>query len=45
VKFSNADTPTVVVLDLVKAGNDWRVDDVTWQHDSKKETLRGLYRR
>jgi hypothetical protein len=43
VKFRNADTPTVVVLDLVKTGNDWRVGDVTWQHDGKKENLRGLY--
>ena len=43
VKFRNSDTPTVVVLDLVKTGNDWRVGDITWQHDGKKETLRGLY--
>src|SRR5580698_8062698 len=44
VKFRNSDTPTVVVLDLVKTGNDWHVGDVTWQHDGKKETLRELYR-
>jgi hypothetical protein len=44
VKFRNSDTPTVVVFDLVKTGNDWRVGDITWQHDGKKETLRGLYR-
>jgi hypothetical protein len=43
VKFRNADTPTVVVLDLVKTANDWRVGDITWQHDGKKETLRELY--
>jgi uncharacterized protein DUF3828 len=43
VKFHDSDTPTVVVLDLVKTGNDWRVGDITWQHDGKKETLRGLY--
>ena len=43
VKFRNSDTPTVVVLDLVKTSNDWRVSDVTWQHEGKKETLRGLY--
>jgi hypothetical protein len=43
VKFRNADTPTVVVLDLVKTGDNWRVGDITWQHDGKKETLRGLY--
>jgi hypothetical protein len=44
VKFRNGDTPAVVVLDLIKTGNDWRVGDITWQHDGKKETLRGLYR-
>ena len=44
VKFRNSDTPTVVVLDLVKTGNDWRVGDITWQHEGKKENLRGLYR-
>ena len=44
VKFRNGDTPAAVVLDLVKTGNDWRVGDVTWQNDGKKETLRGLYR-
>jgi hypothetical protein len=42
--FKNGDTPTTVVLDLVKVNNDWRVGDITWQHDGKKETLRGLYR-
>jgi hypothetical protein len=42
--FKNGDTPTTVVLDLVKVNNDWRVGDIAWQHDGKKETLRGLYR-
>jgi hypothetical protein len=42
--FKNDDTPTTVVLDLVKVNNDWRIGDITWQHDGKKETLRGLYR-
>jgi hypothetical protein len=41
--FKNSDTPTTVVLDLVKINNDWRVSDITWQHDGKPETLRGLY--
>jgi hypothetical protein len=41
--FDNSGTPTTVVLDLVKIGSSWRVSDVTWQHDGKKETLRGLY--
>jgi hypothetical protein len=44
VKFDNANRPTTVVLDLVKIKNDWRITDVTWQHDGKAETLRGLYR-
>jgi hypothetical protein len=44
VKFRNADTPTTVVLDLVKIKNDRRIDDITWQHDGKPETLRGLFR-
>ena len=41
--FKNGDTPTTVVLDLVKINNDWRVSDITWQHDGKSETFRGLY--
>jgi hypothetical protein len=42
--FSNSGTPATVVLDLIKTGNDWRVRDITWQHDGKKETLRELYK-
>jgi hypothetical protein len=41
--FKNAGTPTTVVLDLVKLNNDWRVSNITWQHDGKPETLRQLY--
>jgi hypothetical protein len=41
--FKNAGTPTTVVLDLVKVDGHWRVSDITWQHDGKPETLRGLY--
>ena len=43
VTFRNADKPTTVVLDLVKLKEGWRIADVTWQHDGKAETLRGLY--
>jgi Protein of unknown function (DUF3828) len=43
VKFRNADQPTTVVLALVNARSDWRIRDITWQHDGKPETLRGLY--
>jgi hypothetical protein len=42
--FRNADTSATVVLDLVHINNDWRVSDITWQHDGKKETLRGLFK-
>ena len=44
VTFQNANKPTTVVLDLVKLKNDWRISDVTWQHDGKPETLRGLFK-
>ena len=43
VKFSNAGDATTVVLDLVTVGNDWRISNITWMHDGKPETLRGLY--
>jgi Protein of unknown function (DUF3828) len=44
VKFVNAGQPTTVTLDLVSAGNTWRIADITWQHDGKPETLRGLFK-
>jgi len=44
VKFLNNAEHSTVVLDLVKIKNDWRVNDITWQHDGKPETLRGLFR-
>ena len=43
VKFRNGDQPTTVVLALTKARGEWRIGDITWQHDGKPETLRGLY--
>ena len=45
VSFRNFDQPTTVVLDLVKIKNDWRVNDITWRHEGKAETLRGLFGR
>jgi FlaG/FlaF family flagellin (archaellin) len=45
VNFKNRETPTTIVLDLVKIKSDWRIADITWQHDGKPETLRGLYKR
>lgn len=42
VKFVNAGTPTMVVLDLVKIKNEWRISDITWLRDGKPSTLRAL---
>jgi hypothetical protein len=44
VKFVNARQPVTVALDLIAAGNTWRIADITWQHDGKPETLRGLFK-
>jgi hypothetical protein len=44
VKFVNAEQPVTVALDLVSAGGNWRIHDITWQHDGKPETLRGLFK-
>jgi hypothetical protein len=44
VKFVNAGQPVTVALDLISAGNMWRITDITWQHDGKPETLRGLFK-
>jgi hypothetical protein len=43
VKFVNQGDAATVALDLVMVNNDWRIGNVTWQHDGKPETLRGLY--
>ena len=44
VSFRNAGQPVSVALDLVMVNNDWRISDITWQHDGKAETLRGIYK-
>jgi hypothetical protein len=44
VSFRNAGQPVSIVLDLVTVNNDWRISDITWQHDVKAETLRGIYK-
>jgi hypothetical protein len=53
VKFVNAGEPATVTLDLVSiagAGNanhnenPWRISDITYLHDGKPETLRGLFK-
>jgi hypothetical protein len=44
VSFRNSGQPVTIVLDLVMVGSDWRISDITWQHDGKAERLRGLYK-
>jgi hypothetical protein len=43
VKFVNQGEAMTVVLDLVRAKNDWRVYDITWLHDGKTESLRKTF--
>ena len=43
VKFVNLGTPTIVMLDLVKVDNAWRIDEITWRRDGKNETLSSLF--
>jgi len=42
VKFKNADKPSVVALDLVKAGKAWKISNVTWQPHEQPNNLRAL---
>ena len=44
VKFVNEGQPVTVALDLIAVGGTWRIHDITWQHDGKPETLRGLFK-
>jgi hypothetical protein len=43
VKFKNVDKPSVVTLDLVKAGKAWKIGNVTWQPHEQPNNLRALY--
>ncbi len=43
VKFVNQGEAMTVLIDLLQVKNDWRVFDITWQHDGKSETLRKIY--
>ena len=45
VSFTNVDKPTTVDLDLVKLKEGWRIADITWDREDRKETLRGLFTR
>jgi Protein of unknown function (DUF3828) len=42
VMFTNLDKPATVLLGLVKIKN-WRVADITWLRDGKRDSLRKLY--
>jgi Protein of unknown function (DUF3828) len=54
VKFVNEDEPVTVTLDLVSlpgtgnansgSANPWRIHDITYLHDGKPDTLRGLFK-
>ena len=41
VTFLNSGKPGMVVVELLRSGDDWRIADITWESGS----LRGLYRR
>jgi len=43
VKFVNLGEAMTVVLDLVQVKTEWRIYDITWQHDGKTETLRKTF--
>ena len=43
VKFDNDEKPTVIVLELVKLKEGWRIADIAWQREGETETLRGLF--
>ncbi len=43
VKFVNQGETMTVLLDLIQIKGDWRVSDITWQHDGKLESLRQIY--
>ena len=45
VSFKNFGLPMKIVLQLVKAKNDWQIVDITWERgENGSETLRGLYK-
>ena len=41
--FVSAGTPTKVIYDMIRINGAWRIRDITWEHDGKPETFRGLY--
>lgn len=45
VKFSNFKRDSTVVLDLVKIGSEWKINDITWTPHEAPNSLRALYAR
>jgi uncharacterized protein DUF3828 len=43
ITFTNFGKPVTIVFDLVAIKNEWRIYDITWSHDGKPATLRGLF--
>lgn len=43
VKFANLGGGRTVVLNLVKVKAGWRIGDIAWVRDGKRETLRALF--
>jgi hypothetical protein len=43
VKFKNSGKAQTVVLDLVKANNEWQISNITWTPHDKPNNLRALY--
>jgi uncharacterized protein DUF3828 len=43
VKFVNQGEAMIVLLDLIQIKADWRIFEITWQHDGKSESLRQIY--
>jgi Protein of unknown function (DUF3828) len=43
VTFDNDQKPTVIVLELVKLKEGWRIADIAWQREGETETLRSLF--
>ncbi len=43
VEFTNRGEPRTVTVDLIRIRTEWRISNITWLHDGKSETLRGLF--
>ena len=43
VKFDSDEKPTVIVLELVRLKEGWRIANIAWHREGETETLRGLF--